>query len=135
MYLWTLYNMKLFNSGFCEDSRKPFYKVTSKLSSQTKISWTERKNKQTKTKQMQTIFACHNFQPLNRTDATSRSELTWSWIFLLSSSFKDFTNREQTFISNRLGEYEISFPWQHLSWPFFCTWVQLMFYFNVWHAT
>ncbi len=41
--------------------------------------------------------------PLNNTEATSRSEFTWSWIFLLSSSFSDFTKREHTFMSKRLG--------------------------------
>lgn len=45
--------------------------------------------------------------PLNRTEATSRSEFTWSWMFLLSSSLRDFTNLEQTFMSKRLGRMNL----------------------------
>lgn len=49
------------------------------------------------------IFLYSFALPLNNTEATSRSEFTWSWMFLLSSSFSDFTKREHTFMSKRLG--------------------------------
>lgn len=47
------------------------------------------------------------FSPLNKTEATSRSEFTWSWMFLLSSSLSDLTNLEQTFMSKRLGRMNL----------------------------
>lgn len=71
---------------------------TPNIKAQSDGSFTENKNKQR---------GRLGSLPLNKTDATSRSEFTWSWMFLLSSSLSDLTNLEQTFISKRLGKMNL----------------------------